>query len=370
FEPFVQGDLGLSKKYGGTGLGLSICSQLASLMKGSITVASEAGHGSTFVMQIPLRQIASYPASKSSSNADPGSERGSVDQDRKASEATSVTVAVMPPPSTTSAMAHEPSGDSQPRLVGLSQPFFAAQSLDTPESQLAVVERAAAEASERGDKVRVLVAEDNKTNQEVVLRMLKLEDIFDVTVAQGEFNQAHSFGSLANTFTDGQEALDRVKESMSSAKPYNLIFMDVQMPNLNGLESTRLIRQSGYTAPIVALSAYSEDTNIKECLESGMNDFISKPIRRPRLKQVLKTFCSPIPEEGEERESPGENGAPGSPKKELKAVNGVASGKANRRSHSPQVSPTRKPPVSAPTPSPSDPNRKVNDPGGGEKETE
>lgn len=69
------------------------------------------------------------------------------------------------------------------------------------------------------------------------------------------------------------------------------------MPNLNGLESTRLIRETGYSAPIVALSAYSEDQNIKECLESGMNDFISKPIRRPRLKQVLKTFCSPIPEE-------------------------------------------------------------------------
>lgn len=83
-------------------------------------------------------------------------------------------------------------------------------------------------------------------------------------------------------------------------QPYNLIFMDVQMPNLNGLDSTRLIRQTGFSAPIVALSAYSEDTNIKECLASGMNDFIAKPIRRPRLKQVLKTFCSPIPEEKEE----------------------------------------------------------------------
>lgn len=83
-------------------------------------------------------------------------------------------------------------------------------------------------------------------------------------------------------------------------QPYNLIFMDVQMPNLNGLDSTRLIRQTGFSAPIVALSAYSEDTNIKECLASGMNDFIAKPIRRPRLKQVLKTFCSPIPEEKED----------------------------------------------------------------------
>ena len=55
FEPFVQGDLGLSKKFGGTGLGLSICSQLASLMKGQMSLKSVEGEGSTFSMQIPLR---------------------------------------------------------------------------------------------------------------------------------------------------------------------------------------------------------------------------------------------------------------------------------------------------------------------------
>lgn len=55
FEPFVQGDLGLSKKYGGTGLGLSICSQLASLMKGSISLKSSEGEGSTFTMIVPLK---------------------------------------------------------------------------------------------------------------------------------------------------------------------------------------------------------------------------------------------------------------------------------------------------------------------------
>lgn len=55
FEPFVQGDLGLNKKYGGTGLGLSICSQLAGLMRGSISLKSEEGVGSKFTMQIPLK---------------------------------------------------------------------------------------------------------------------------------------------------------------------------------------------------------------------------------------------------------------------------------------------------------------------------
>lgn len=68
---------------------------------------------------------------------------------------------------------------SKPRLVGLSQPFFAASpTLETPKLQLEAMERIAAEASKKGDKIRVLVAEDNKVNQEVVLRMLKLEDIY------------------------------------------------------------------------------------------------------------------------------------------------------------------------------------------------
>lgn len=64
------------------------------------------------------------------------------------------------------------------------------------------------------------------------------------------------------------------------------------MPNLDGLQSTRLIRQMGYSAPIVALTAFSEESNVKECMESGMDMFLSKPIRRPALKQVLKKFAT------------------------------------------------------------------------------
>ncbi|OCL01997.1 hypothetical protein AOQ84DRAFT_305546 [Glonium stellatum] len=293
FEPFVQGDLGLSKKFGGTGLGLSICSQLAGLMKGTINLKSELGHGSIFTMQIPLRHLASRAdstASSSNINLNESNLRKSVSMDEirtrdaprdDALSGRSVQSAISSPPGG-GPVAFET--DSKPRLVGLSQPFFASNPpMESPKSQRAAMERVTAEATGRGDKVKVLVAEDNKTNQEVVLRMLKLEDIYDVTVAK-----------------DGQEALDKVKESMESRNPYNLIFMDVQMPNLDGLQSTRLIRQSGFSAPIVALTAYAEESNVKECLDSGMDYFLSKPIRRPALKHVLKTYCPPIPEEENE----------------------------------------------------------------------
>ena len=171
----------------------------------------------------------------------------------------------------------------QPRLVGLSQPFFAADPTPAPKStqeKLADLDRAMAKKAGQG-KLRVLVADDNSTNIEVVSRMLKLEDVYDVTIAK-----------------DGQEAYDLVKATMEKNGSFDVIFMDVQMPNLDGLQSTRLIREMGYTYPIVALTAFSEESNVKECIDSGMDEFLAKPIRRPALKQVLKKFAT-IPEEPE-----------------------------------------------------------------------
>lgn len=267
FEPFVQGDLGLSKKYGGTGLGLSICSQLAELMKGTIQLKSEVGHGSVFTMTIPLKHLITRADSTASSSVNlgegaslrlsrPNSMSQSMDESRTragnddARSGHSVQSAMSNPlPAAAGPVPFE--SDAKPRLVGLSQPFFASNPpLESPNSQVAAMQRVEAEATQRGDKIRVLVAEDNKTNQEVVLRMLKLEDVYDVTVAK-----------------DGQEALDKVKESMEHQTPYNLIFMDVQMPNLDGLQSTRLIRQSGFSAPIVALTAVS---SFCSCLSNEM----------------------------------------------------------------------------------------------------
>ena len=76
------------------------------------------------------------------------------------------------------------------------------------------------------------------------------------------------------------------------------------MPNLDGLQSTRLIREMGYSAPIVALTAFAEESNVKECLDSGMDFFLPKPIRRPALKQVLRRYCATIEEALEEPDSP------------------------------------------------------------------
>lgn len=187
--------------------------------------------------------------------------------------------------------------DDKPRLVGLSQPFFSRDSpsgpgdvLSNKDSYQVAQKKASGEASlpkkNRNGKLRVLVADDNLTNIEVVSRMLKLEDVSDVTVAK-----------------DGKEAYDVVKETMRKNQAFDVIFMDVAMPNIDGLESTRLIREMGYTSPIVALSAMSEESSVKQCIASGMNEFMAKPIRRPALKMLLKKFAT-IPEESEAASCP------------------------------------------------------------------
>ena len=63
------------------------------------------------------------------------------------------------------------------------------------------------------------------------------------------------------------------------------------MPNMDGLEATRLIRKAGFKKPIIALSAYSDEANVRNCHLSGMDDFISKPIQFARLRLVLQEFC-------------------------------------------------------------------------------
>lgn len=312
FEPFVQGDLGLSKKYGGTGLGLSICSQLATLMGGHISLKSTPGVGTTFTMQIPLKYVkdrTSSTASSSMKSRPPsvGSTEGDV---RNLVQRTSIEIQHQPPPPTVL--------DQQPRLVGLSQPFFATNPNRrlSKEDQLAAIDRAMASKSGQG-KLRVLVADDNSTNIEVVSRLLKLEDVYDVTIAR-----------------DGREAYDLVKVNMENNQHFDVIFMDIQMPNLDGLQSTRLIRKMGYSAPIVALTAFSEESNVKECMESGMNEFLSKPIRRPALKQVLAKFAT-IPEEPETssltRKTTPDKTPVGTPEKEANdpIANGTVASKAN-----------------------------------------
>ncbi|KAJ4982752.1 osomolarity two-component sensor histidine kinase sln1 [Stagonosporopsis vannaccii] len=255
FEPFVQADLSLKKRHSGAGLGLSICARLAGILKGTMRMRSQVGRGSSFVMSIPLRRVTSFT--------------GTTDQ-------SSFGLRVLAP---------------QQALVTRSAPSSYLMGFDntiqtlsfvTPPENSGRLHRAlyapisSSEALERAIAANVLVAEDNRTNQEVITRMLELEGIGNVTIA-----------------ADGQEAVDKVRQSIERHVMYDLIFMDVQMPNLDGLEATRLIRRCGFKGPIVSLTAYSDQANMEECLAAGMDAFLTKPLRRAALKDVLKKHVLP-----------------------------------------------------------------------------
>jgi PAS domain S-box-containing protein len=124
-------------------------------------------------------------------------------------------------------------------------------------------------------RMRVLVAEDNATNQQVALRLLE------------------KLGCRADAVADGREAI-RALETV----PYDLVFMDVQMPVMDGFETTRAIR-SGTTSvpgpriPIVAMTAHAMKGDRERCIEAGMDDYVSKPITPQALAAALDKWGEP-----------------------------------------------------------------------------
>jgi two-component system sensor histidine kinase/response regulator len=111
---------------------------------------------------------------------------------------------------------------------------------------------------------RLLLVEDNLVNQKVVLAMLRKK------------------GYRIDIANDGQEALDKLE---SAADPYDLVLMDVQMPVLDGLETTRMMRRNPRWKglPVVAMTAHAMTGDRERCLQAGMNGYISKPVQPAHL---------------------------------------------------------------------------------------
>ncbi|MCK4752554.1 MAG: response regulator [Planctomycetes bacterium] len=120
----------------------------------------------------------------------------------------------------------------------------------------------------------VLVAEDSQTNQTLIKLLLKRLGL-EVTIAQ-----------------DGDEAVQK-----ALTQSFDMIFMDIQMPNMNGYEATKLLRRRGVTVPIVALTAYVMKVDERECVKAGCDNYLSKPINRKKLLQVIAKY---LPIKGED----------------------------------------------------------------------
>lgn len=120
----------------------------------------------------------------------------------------------------------------------------------------------------------VLLVEDNKLNQRVITRILE------------------KMGCRVDLAENGMEALNRMKPADDPR--YSMIFMDIQMPVLDGLKATTMIRAEepeGQRIPIVAVTAHAMKGDREKFLEAGMDDYLSKPVRREDLVAVIKQFC-------------------------------------------------------------------------------
>ena len=131
---------------------------------------------------------------------------------------------------------------------------------------------AAPSETEFGQSVRILLAEDNPVNQSLATIML------------------NKGGCQVEVAANGREA---VEQFTSNPDMFDLIFMDVQMPEMDGYEATRLIRERGFgNIPIIALTAHAMKGEQEKCIDSGMNDYITKPIKRETLFEKIKEWVA------------------------------------------------------------------------------
>jgi len=251
FMPFGQAESGTSRKFGGTGLGLAISRHLVEMMGGTVAVDSELNEGSKFYFTITLQDKLSDAINDDKPKDAPVG--AGPDEEPLAAESTEAL---------TEAEAGELSLDveaTEEPLEALAHPEKNEPENDEPLPDLSAY--------------RILLAEDIDINREVVLALLDGSNIKIECVASG------------------LEALDAIKGSPGG---YDLVFMDLQMPEMDGLDATRCIRALPNPEleklPIIAMTANVLKDDIDACKAAGMNDHIGKPISLNDLYRVLKEY--------------------------------------------------------------------------------
>jgi CheY-like chemotaxis protein/anti-sigma regulatory factor (Ser/Thr protein kinase) len=335
FQRFSQVDSSTTRQYGGTGLGLVICKQLAGIMGGDVWVESQEHQGSTFYFSVALKrgtenvfsgsELATQPIKKNvllvksdgslaqilgkhlqqwgmtvervASGADaltrlnqqPVVDIAIVDRDLPDGADSLLNAPQRPAIVLLSRIRSTSSAATEPGVTVLTKPIKPAQLLnalqrlldaDRPtENPLSISDKTATSAATEGmtphTPLRILLAEDNRVNQKVGLHLLK------------------RMGYQADVASNGLEVLEALHR-----QPYDLVLMDVQMPEMDGLAATRAIRSQTERFKaiprIVAMTANAMDSDRQACLDAGMDDYMSKPIRLEDLARVLRITCAGV----------------------------------------------------------------------------
>jgi PAS domain S-box-containing protein len=336
FEPFSQEDSSTTRRFGGTGLGLAISRQLVELMGGELTAESAPGEGSTFRFTAIVEPASGERPTRRSRASLPEGLRVLVVDDNATNR--EVVRGYLDPRVTTCdqaesgedalVMLHTAAGEGAPyevvvldfQMPGMDGLELARAIRSTPSLRSARLVMLASAVSERGEGIdayltkpvrraalldavasalapaehprpaiepqppatppvaggRLLVAEDNPVNQLVI---------------QGMLAKRGYSADIAATGREALEALDRER--------HVAVLMDVQMPELDGYETTRQIRAAedgGPRVPIIAMTAGALEGDREAALEAGMDDYLAKPLRPEALDAVLERWLGVAPE--------------------------------------------------------------------------
>lgn len=197
FQPFIQADSSITRRYGGTGLGLALSKRLAQLMGGDIQLERSApGQGTEFLISIQYKQ------------------------------ASPLTISQVVPEQMVA-----------PNLL---------------------------------QGIKILIVDDSKDNRIIVSLFLK------------------NAGATVVEASNGRESL-----KLASSTNFDLIFMDLQMPELDGYQTFQKLREQGVQTPVVALTAHALQDERDRCLNSGFANYVTKPVNRSHLVQTAREFARP-----------------------------------------------------------------------------
>lgn len=335
FQPFSQADSSTTRNYGGTGLGLAICKRLVVLMHGEIGVESKVGEGTIFWFELPFKKAqvqASSPAPRGVAGArilvvddnatnrlvlvqhlegwglrpdavdGPGAALGALREAHAAGRRYDLAILDMQMPAmdgiSLARAIGEEFGTQRPRILllsslpqldreeaaaagvacCLSRPLSQAQFLAGVAQTMGVESppllTSVASVAQGPSHARVLLVEDNLVNQQVALFSLR------------------RLGTEVTVAANGRLAL----EALASAQ-FDLVLMDCQMPEMDGFEATRRIRQMNLRRgegrlPVIAMTANALDGDRERCLQAGMDDYLSKPFKQEQLREIIDRWAS------------------------------------------------------------------------------